>query len=294
MNESLKSISSLAKAAGILPRELFQNFSERGLIVRTKDRWELTDRGREVGGKLLVSSKYGEYVAFPEEMMDEPEGKASSSEKYLSVTKIGSAVGLAPQNINAVLSELGWIEKAPVKGWNVTRAGEKLGAAQRVYDKTGIPYVLWPEEILRSPAFKQSIEEYKGESSPDNTAQTDAASGFREKFEAKHRAQDGHFVRSRAELIIDNWLYMAEISHAYERKLPIGEDLYCDFYIPSGKVYVEFWGMENDPQYADRKKAKIEIYRKYEFNLIELRDADVQNIDDVLPGLLLKYGVRSY
>tara|TARA_R110000787_G_scaffold55239_2_gene127641 strand:- start:5078 stop:5230 length:153 start_codon:yes stop_codon:yes gene_type:complete len=34
-------------------------------------------------------------------------------------------------------------------------------------------------------------------------------------------------------MLIDNWLYMAETVHAYERKLPIEEDVYCDFYIPT-------------------------------------------------------------
>ena len=48
---------------------------------------------------------------------------------------------------------------------------------------------------------------------------------FREKFPAKYRATDGHLVRSRAEMLIDNWLYMSGIVHAVERKLPIEEDV---------------------------------------------------------------------
>jgi hypothetical protein len=87
---------------------------------------------------------------------------------------------------------------------------------------------------------------------------------------------------------------MAEIAHAYERKLPISEDVYCDFYLPTGKAYIEFWGLENDPQYAARKQIKMDIYKKYGFNLIELKDTDIQNLDDTLPGLLLPFGVKSY
>ena len=35
-----------------------------------------------------------------------------------------------------------------------------------------------------------------------------------------------------------------------------------DFYIPSGNgrpqaVYIEFWGIENDPKYTERKKRKL-------------------------------------
>lgn len=87
---------------------------------------------------------------------------------------------------------------------------------------------------------------------------------------------------------------MAEIVHAYERKLPIEEDVYSDFYIPTGKVYIEYWGYENEAKYLARKKVKQELYKKYDFNLIELEDKEVQNLDDILPKMLLKHGVQAY
>lgn len=63
---------------------------------------------------------------------------------------------------------------------------------------------------------------------------------FRDEFPARIVTIDGHRVRSRAELVIDNGLYVQEIVHAYERRLPIKEDCYCDFYVPQGEgVYVE-------------------------------------------------------
>ena len=95
-------------------------------------------------------------------------------------------------------------------------------------------------------------------------------------------------------MLVDNWLYMAELVHAYERKLPVEEDAYCDFYLPEGKVYIEFWGMEDDPKYAERMKVKKNLYAKYGFNLIDLNDADVHNLDDILPAKLLKFGVQAY
>ena len=95
-------------------------------------------------------------------------------------------------------------------------------------------------------------------------------------------------------MLIDNWLYMFEIVHAYERKLPVEEDVYCDFYIPTGKVYIEYWGYENDEKYLNRKKKKKEIYEKYNLNLIELEDKDVQNLDDVLPKYLLTFGIETF
>ncbi|WP_176360072.1 hypothetical protein [Desulfosediminicola ganghwensis] len=38
--------------------------------------------------------------------------------------------------------------------------------------------------------------------------------GFREKFQAKHSATDDHFARSQAEILVDNWLYMAEVNRS--------------------------------------------------------------------------------
>ena len=56
---------------------------------------------------------------------------------------------------------------------------------------------------------------------------------------------DGYYVRSRAEVMIDNWLYTNGIAHAHERKPPTESDVYSDFYIKEGNVYIEFWGMES-------------------------------------------------
>jgi len=73
--------------------------------------------------------------------------------------------------------------------------------------------------------------------------------------------------------------------------VPIKEDVYCDFYIPKGKVYVEFWGLEDDEKYIKRKEQKIELYKKYNLNLIEIDNNTINNIDDYLPKELLKFGV---
>jgi hypothetical protein len=94
--------------------------------------------------------------------------------------------------------------------------------------------------------------------------------------------------------LIDNWLYGAGIVHAYEKKLPIEEEVYSDFYLPAGKLYIEFWGLENDSKYVDRKKTKIEIYKKYNFALLEIQNENLENIDDELPQKLLKFGIKTY
>jgi len=86
-------------------------------------------------------------------------------------------------------------------------------------------------EVFNNHEESPVVDNKKQEIAVNASIQSD---GFREKFEAKHRTQDGHYVRSKAEMIIDNLLYQYGIVHAYERKLPIEEDVYSDFYIPPG------------------------------------------------------------
>ena len=71
--------------------------------------------------------------------------------------------------------------------------------------------------------------------------------------------------------------------------MPIKEDIYCDFYIPKGKVYVEFWGLEDDEAYIKRKEQKIGLYKKYNLNLIETDNDKIGNLDDHLSKGLFKF-----
>ena len=104
-----------------------------------------------------------------------------------------------------------------------------------------------------------------------------------------YRATDGHMVRSRAELVIDNWLYTNRIFHEYEKYLPVTEKVLSDFYIPEQDIYIEFWGLENDSQYNARKKEKLKIYHKYQFRLLELHDSDLLNLEDNLSSKLREF-----
>lgn len=285
------STTKLAEKFAMQPKELFAQLATLGLIKQKDGSWELTEEGKKKGGIVKDGKQYGPYIAWPSNI-----DLNLSNEALITATVIGKHFELSATKANYILSELGWIKKS-LKGWELTDQGAKQGGAQDEDKKSGIPFVRWPETIVNSKVLQESMQHVTGkvtEKKVEVTEKSVEEIGFREKFEAKHRSADGHFVRSKAEMLIDNWLYMAEIVHAYERKLPIEEDVYSDFYIPTGKVYVEYWGLENDPKYLARKKRKIEIYKKYGFNLIELSDKEVQNLDDFLPRLLLKYGVQAY
>ena len=293
------STTQLAKSHGMSAKNLFTDLAKQGLIEKEGKSWALTANGKQAGGEYKETTQYGTYIVWPENMSLGTNQDTPPVEKAtLTATAIGREFELSANKINFILSEIGWLSKG-LKGWVLTNQGGKQGGSQAEDFRSGVPYVRWPESILSSKTLKESVGHVKGTSDVveiEKQSQDVApeAVGFRDKFEAKHRSADGHFVRSKAEMLIDNWLYMAEIVHAYERKLPIEEDVYSDFYIPTGKVYIEYWGYENDQKYLARKQKKIDIYNKYGFNLIELQDKDVQNLDDILPKLLLKHGVQAY
>ena len=286
----LISTTALAKKNSLMAKDLFLKFYNYGFIDKDEaDSWILTQKGSSFGGAYLESKQYGKYIAWPENI-----DLNNFKIEMLNATKLGQYFSLSARKTNVILSELGWTKKG-IKGWLITSQGEKVGGLQSEDFKSGIPYVVWPIDILNNKNLIATIEDLSGNTKQENINKEDnKKEDFREKFEAKHRATDGHFTRSKAEMLIDNWLYMFEIVHAYERKLPIEENVYCDFYIPAGKVYIEYWGYENDEKYLERKKKKQEIYKKYNLNLIELEDADIQNLDDVLPKYPLKFGVHTF
>lgn len=98
--------------------------------------------------------------------------------------------------------------------------------------------------------------------------------------------KDGDQVRSRGELIIDNYLYGNNISHEYEKSVYINEiELRPDFYLPEYDVYIEYWGYDENSQdreiadaYEQRKHEKQGLYKQGNITLIEIENKDFENI----------------
>jgi hypothetical protein len=300
------STSALANELSIKSNDLFDKLKTLGWIERKNEKWVLTDLGKNKGGQTRNNPKFGEYIVWPETISIE-NGNQKERPKLINATAIGKYFAISSQRLNLILSELGLIEKDLAAGWEITKLGKSIGGRQFEHETSGANYVLWPESILQYKRLLEVFKEYSIDQPQAQTAivpfpQTEAPvaninkDNFREKYEAKHRAIDGHYVRSKAEMLIDNWLYQYGIVHAYERKLPIDEDVFCDFYIPSGNgrpqaVYIEFWGLEDNPKYTERKNKKIEIYKREGLSLIELTDSDLQNIDDILAKKLRQFKV---
>lgn len=300
------STSAIANELEIKSSDLFDKLKTIGWIEKKNDKWVLTDLGKKKGGQTRSNPKFGEYIVWPENISID-NGQTKERPKLINATAIGKHFDISSQRLNLILSELGLIEKDLAAGWEITKLGKSIGGRQFEHETSGANYVLWPESILQNKRLLEVFKENLSEQHQTLTAivvspptETQVANinkdNFREKFEAKHRTIDGHYVRSKAEMLIDNWLYQYGLVHAYERKLPIDEDVYCDFYIPSGNgrpqaVYIEFWGLENDPKYTERKNKKIGIYKREGLSLIEMTDADLQNIDDILAKKLRQFKV---
>ncbi|WP_414579681.1 hypothetical protein [Anabaena sp. CCY 9402-a] len=192
--------------------------------------------------------KVNKAISFPQVAKVISQSPASAN-VLLSATKISERLGFSRKAINPILAELGLLDKVQ-NGWLATRLGLSFGAIQKYDEQKNNSYVLWSEEILNNQIFINTFRKASTQDTEPNFSDDNNKLEFREKFHAgTYRTTDGHWVRSKAELAIDNWLYMASLVHAYERKLPIEEEVYCDFYMPSGRVYIEYWGRANASKY---------------------------------------------
>lgn len=123
-------------------------------------------------------------------------------------------------------------------------------------------------------------------------------SDYRKTYPANIRCKDGHYVRSRAEKIIDDWLYDNDYIHVYEKPIYNYENkeeqmFIPDFYLKHEDVYIEFWGVADNESYLLKKEDKIAFYEKNGIRFISIEDKDIEHIDDVLPRLILKRKIAN-
>jgi len=147
-------------------------------------------------------------------------------------------------------------------------------------------YVLTPKEASSVSALFET---------PDEIGVVTLRADIRSPEEQPYfKTDDGHYVRSKSECIIDNWLYNRNLAHAYERRVPIEEELLCDFYVPLADCYLEYWGLEDSEDYQRRKEKKVTTYHRHGLNLIGIRDKDIQQLDDVLPKRLRQFLPKDF
>jgi len=295
-SENFFSTTQLAKKLNRDAKDVFSLLSDRGWIKREGKVWRLSTKGEFEGGRYTQHEKFGEYIVWPEDIKGH---RLFDSESFIFLTasQLGKSHKIAAKRMNLILSELGWIERFH-HGWKLTPLGQAVGGQQVEHESTGMPYAQWPEKVRQNLQFKATIEKL----SQHNEHLSKEADFFIASGNLCD-CLDGHQVESAALAEIDNWLYIAGISHAYRREIPteldhgtekIKESLCCDFYLPDGHVYIEYWGQEKSAADIQHKLARKEIYQAANLKLIELNEADLSQLDDVMPKLLLQHDVDVY
>lgn len=293
--------NAIARKLNVELENMLNYLMKMGLIKEKSGSMCLTDAGISVGGMQEAGFHSVVILKWPAEELVQ----LVHMRKFITATIIKAHFqNISRNRINLVLSELGWMEKdhshRSGRGWKITPLGRTVGGRQLWHVQTGIAYVAWPEIILYNISLIEAMNGVlpstsgKQKKASEQESQKREVDEFRKKFPAQLRTKDGHYVRSKAELIIDNALYDYGLVHAYEKRVPVEEDLFTDFYLPFEKVYIEYWGLEDNADYFRRKQEKLTLYKKYNLNLIELTDEDVKNLDDYLPKKLLKFGVKVF
>ena len=145
---------------------------------------------------------------------------------------------------------------------------------------------------LEAP-IKKSVEGLRRFVSEAQRTENELENDFRKKFPPRYRTKDGHFVRSKDERWIDDWLYDHKIPHSYEDKL-LGTNIYCDFFLPFGKgIYVEYWGLE-DEEYTKRMNQKIQFYDGKQLTRIDIRRKHMEDPNTHVPEIFKKFLPKDY
>lgn len=106
------------------------------------------------------------------------------------------------------------------------------------------------------------------------------------------RTRDGHWVRSKSERDIANYLFERRIRYHYERRLSIGDvDLHPDFYLPDVGmgVYLEHFGRLDEPRYRELAEKKAALFQDAGIPLIATDEDDAKDMETALDRKLGKF-----
>ena len=97
---------------------------------------------------------------------------------------------------------------------------------------------------------------------------------------AIYKCKDGHMVRSKSEMAIDNFLFDHKVRHVYEKDLTVnGITIHPDFYLPDLDVYIEHLGYKGYKKYDDQTEFKKALYDK---KVIYTKEDDIPKLEEVL------------
>ena len=281
------STSALAKTLEVPSQQLFSTLKDYGWIRKLEEGWGLTSKGEFEGGEYVHSKRYGRYIVWPEVLADHPLLQALEDNRYIAATAIGKSVGINPREVNRILAELGWL-KHGFQGWELTALGEERGGIQLENESSGTFYVVWPQNVQSDRVLEAQLG-----FAAEITSERSVECGDLFAEQSNYQGVDGHLHQDKVHLQICHWLYMAGQVHACKRRLPVEEDLFADFYLPSHHLYIEVLSDDTSAALSNRMRRR-EIYKKWSFAVIDIEKTDVGHLDDVLTKQFRKHGIRVY
>jgi hypothetical protein len=288
------STTALAKKLDIPVQQLFATLKDYGWINRSNERWVLTAKGEFEGGTYHKSQRYGSYIVWPEHLDQHHLLSAiESNQRITAASMCRYFPRLDARHINRAFAELG-LQHHSILGWELTPRGKKLGGQQEESKNSGAYYVTWPHEVVDDPVINRELSRQSDRIEPGGEGGQE-----RDLFAADNAAPakcegiDGHTLTSTLQTRVCNWLYLAQLAHAFKRALPVEEEHFADFYIPHGNVYIDCWEEDIEASELSARLAKREIYKALDLRCIEVNASDAENLDEVLGRGLLKFGIRS-
>lgn len=263
------STTALAKKMGKEAREVFSLLSDGGWLIKVDKRWQLTNKGRFEGGVLLDHPKFGEYVAWPSGILDHAILKALPDTLW-NTTRLAKQLLLPTRLLNLLLHDLALI-KPGLKGWLLQPLGRRLGGYQSYTDKTGIPFVSWPEEIL---GYEPLLSALKAISAGESSL-------------------SGRQCESASLQMLDNWLYLQGFHY---RSTALSSETSGDFYFPRQRVSIVVSSSSDDAATIAKRLSALEVLRQDGSVCVEISDmqaVDIKALDELMSRLLLQAGIVS-
>ena len=321
---NLLSTSALAKRLELTSKVLFELLQEKAWIERADDQWKLTGKGQFEGGDYIQSKKYGEYIGWPESIIENRIFDELFN-RPLRTRIIAKDVANSSHRFNALLVERGW-QKRFHRGWVLTEAGKQVGGSEGQDEETGVPFTLWPRDILnidwlqsaleklsspepmnspepvRSPAplskpkqTENNKRQQKSEKASDSKSEPQAELNLVcSSAEPPFTTLDGHIALFSEDALVDNWLYLMGVSHCYRYQMADAALGIADFYLPSAQVYVEVWHSGEQGKAMSLKLGRLEHYKKIKANVIEVQQDQTHKLDQTLPKALLGFGITVF
>ncbi|PLW82167.1 hypothetical protein CWI75_10265 [Kineobactrum sediminis] len=307
-DDSRLSTTALARALDIPLQQLFATLRDYGWIERRDEHWLLTPKGEYEGGCYRDSKRYGRYIVWPEALVQHPLLSAIESNQRISASQMRRYYpGLQPRHLNRALAEFG-LQQSTILGWELTALGKHFGGQQVQSESSGAFYVSWPHEIVDHPVIQRELERLTARQAVTAAAEpagpvertvsghdsTDlfASAGPIAAPMVECRGIDGHHPGTCLQAAVCDWLYFAQQAHALKRALPVEEELYADFYLPAGRVYIDCW---EDGAPAAQLAAWLrnkEVYASLDLRHLEIKAGDAEYLDEVLGRGLLAFGIR--